>query len=359
MNARVTAPVRAPVDAPVAERLVRGRRSRARRRTTVVAGLALLVLVLLAVSLMLGRTLYGPGDVVRVLLGQTVPGASFTVGELRLPRALLGLLAGASFGMAGVAFQTLLRNPLASPDVIGISSGASVAAVVAIVVLHLDETAVSLLAIVAALLTAGLVYLLAYVDGVAGTRLVLVGIGVAAMLDSVVSYVILRAAQWDLQTAMRWLTGSLNGATWGQVLPLATAFVLLAPLLAGQGRGLGLLRLGDDTATALGTRVERTRVVVIVLAVTLLAFATAATGPIAFVAFLSGPIAARATGVVGAAGSLLVPSALVGAALVLAADLLAQLAFGTRYPVGVVTGALGAPFLVLLLVRTNAPRGTL
>lgn len=344
------------MSATATQAIVRGRRRRAARRTAIVVAMALLAVALFFVTLMIGQTFYGPGEVIRVILGEQVPGASFTVGELRLPRAVLAALAGAAFGMAGVTFQTMLRNPLASPDVIGISSGASVAAVFAIVVLKLDETRVSLLAIAAALATALLIYLLAYVDGVAGTRLILIGIGVAAMLDSFVAYVILRAAMWDLQTAMRWLTGSVNGATWSQVVPLVLAFAVLAPLLAGQARGLGMLQLGDDTATALGTRVERTRLVVIVLAVTLLAFATAAAGPIAFVAFLSGPIAAR---LVGAGGSLLVPSALVGSILVLAADLFGQFAFGTRYPVGVVTGALGAPFLVYLLIRANRSGGSL
>lgn len=346
-----TALVETPTN-PVA----RGRRRRAARRTAIVVALALFVVALFAASLMFGQTFYGINEVIPVLLGEQVPGASFTVGELRLPRAVLAVLAGAAFGMAGVTFQTMLRNPLASPDVIGISSGASVAAVTAIVVFKLDETRVSLLAIGAALLTALLIYVLAYVDGVAGTRLILIGIGVAAMLDSFVAYVILRAATWDLQTAMRWLTGSVNGATWEQVVPLVLAWVVLGPLLVGQGRNLGMLQLGDDAATALGTRVERTRVVVIVVAVALLAFATAAAGPIAFVAFLSGPIAAR---LVGAGSSLLVLAALVGAALVLAADLFGQFAFGTRYPVGVITGALGAPFLVFLLIRANRSGGSL
>lgn len=319
------------------------------------AGLGLLSLLLVAVHLMVGHTFYGPGEVVRVLLGEQVAGASFTVGELRLPRAVLGLLAGACLGMAGATFQTMLRNPLASPDVIGISSGASVAAVFAIVVLHASESVVSLLAIAAALATALLIYLLAYVDGVVGTRLVLVGIGIAAMLDSLVAYLVLRAATWDLQTAMRWLAGSLNGATWGQVGPLLLATLVLVPVLLSRRRDLAMLQLGDDAATALGTRVERTRMTVVVAAVGLLAFATAAAGPIAFVAFLSGPIAARLV----RGGSALVPAALVGSALVLGADLVGQHAFGTRYPVGVVTGALGAPFLVLLLVRSHRAGGSL
>ncbi|WP_375389923.1 FecCD family ABC transporter permease, partial [uncultured Amnibacterium sp.] len=233
---------------------------------------------------------------------------------------------------------------------------ASAAAVVSIVLLGLDGTTTSVVAIIAALATAGLIYLLAYRDGVVGTRLILIGIGISAMLDSVVSYVLLQAASWDLQTAMRWLTGSLNGATPEQVLPLLIAVVAFGTVLLSREHDLGLLRLGDESAAGLGVRVERTRVVVIVAAVGLIAFATAATGPIAFVAFLAGPIAAR---IVGAGGSLMVPSALVGAALVLGADLLGQFGFGDRYPVGVVTGVLGAPYLVLLLIRTNRAGGSL
>jgi iron complex transport system permease protein len=299
---------------------------------------------------MVGHTRYGLDDVLRVVAGRPVPGASFTVGELRLPRACLGLLAGACLGAGGATFQTMLRNPLASPDVIGIQAGASAAGVFAVVFVTTSQALVSLIAIAAALVTALAIYVLSFKDGIVGTRLILVGIGVAAMLNSVITYVLARADQWDLQMAMRWLTGSLNGAGWDLVVPLAVGTLVCAPLLLSQSRGLDLLRLGDDAASALGVRVERTRLLAMLGAVGLLAFATAASGPVDFVAFLAGPIAAR---LVGPGVSLIVPSALVGAALVLAADLVAQWAFGTRYPVGVVTGALGAPFLVYLLVRAQ------
>lgn len=333
-----------------------GRRRRTRTRRIVTAVIAVAVVAVYLVSLMVGQTFYGPGEVLRVMLGEIVPGASFTVGELRLPRASLALLAGAAFGLGGVTFQTMLRNPLAAPDVIGISSGASAAAVVGILVLDVSETQVSLLAITAALVTALVIYLLAYRDGVVGTRLILIGIGIAAMLDSVVAYLIVRAAAWDLPTAMRWLTGSLNGALWTQVLPLAIALAVAAPILLSQSRGLELLQHGDDSAAALGVPVERTRLLSIITAVALIAFATAAAGPIAFVAFLSGPIAAR---LVGPGGSLMIPSALTGALLVLLADLAGQFLFDSRYPVGVITGALGAPYLVYLLIRTNRAGGSL
>lgn len=339
------------------EVIARGRVRRMRHWRTVVAVLTVLVLIAFSLSLMVGSTFYPPDEVLRVILGERVPGASFTVGVLRLPRACLAVLTGFAFGMAGVMFQTMLRNALASPDVIGISSGASAAAVYAIVLLQIRSAAtVSALAIAAALGTAGFIYLLAARDGVVGARLVLVGIGVAAMLKSVVLYVLVRASNWDLPTVMRWLTGSLNGASWRQVIPVALAVAVFVPLLLLQARNLDLLRLGNDTASALGVRVERTRILAIIAATALIAFATAAVGPVAFVAFLSGPIAAR---IVGTTGSLLVPSGLVGAALVLVADLIGQYAFGTRYPVGVITGALGAPYLVYLLVRINRAGGSL
>ncbi|MFC9945497.1 FecCD family ABC transporter permease [Streptomyces pratensis] len=340
----------------VLQEVTRGRVRNASRRRLIALVLAVLVIVAFAVTLMAGQTFYPPRDVIGVVLGEQVPGASFTVGRLRLPRAVLAVTAGFSFGMAGVTFQTMLRNPLASPDVIGISAGASAAAAIAIVTLSLDETQVSVLAIVAALVVALLVYTLAFRDGVVGTRLILIGIGISAMLDSITSYVLSRAAEWDLQEATRWLTGSLNGVSWDQAVPALAALVVLAPVLLTQGRNLSALRLGDDTASALGVRVERTRITLILAAVGLIAFATAAAGPIAFVAFLSGPIAAR---LVGAGGSLLVPAGLVGALLVLVADFTGQFAFDTRYPVGVVTGVLGAPYLVYLIVRTHRAGGSI
>lgn len=338
------------------ERVSAGRRRRSRGRLTACLVLGAIVIVLFALSLMVGERSFTPEEVLRVILGERVQGASFTVGRLRLPRAVLAVLAGVALGMGGVTFQTMLRNPLASPDIIGISSGASAAAVFCLVVLHLDETTTSLVAIVAAMGIAGLIYVLAYEGGVLGTRLILIGIGISAMLDSLVGYVIVRAAAWDVQVAMRWLSGSVNGARWSTVLPLLLAVLVIGPVLLAQARNLRLMQLGDDSAAALGVRVERTRLVTILAAVALVAFATAAAGPIAFVAFLAGPIAAR---IVGTGGSLMVPAALVGAVLVLAADFLGQNLFGTRYPVGVITGALGAPYLVYLLIRTNRAGGSL
>ena len=332
------------------ERVRTARRSRQRRRRVTLGGTAAAIVLVVAISLMVGHTFYTPGEVWGVILGRDVPGASFTVGELRLPRVVLAVVCGASFGLGGVTFQTMLRNPLASPDIIGISSGASAAAAFGIVVLGLDGGQVSLFAIVAGLAVAAAIYLLSFRGGVAGTRLILIGIGMAAVLDALTNYVLQRAAQWELETAMRWLTGSLNGSSWSDAVPAVLALAVAGPVLLLCARDLGMLRLGDDTAAALGVRTEVVRIVLIIAAVSLIAFATSAAGPIAFVAFLAGPIAAR---VVGPHGSPLIPAALVGALLVVVADLVGQFALGTRYPVGVVTGALGAPYLVYLIVRSN------
>ena len=296
-------------------RVARSRRIRV--QALVVLVLAFLVVGLWAASLMFGESFYGPSEVWRVIAGERVPGASFTVGTLRLPRATLAVLAGLAFGSAGVTFQTLLRNQLASPDVIGISAGASAAGVIGIVILGLNETTVSLLALAAAIGTAVAIYALSYKGGFAGTRLILIGIGVSSMLGAVVTYTLAQASAWDLQVATRWLTGSLNSAGWPRVAPLAATCAVILPSMWVNSSKLAAMRFGDDTASGLGVKVFSVRVWTIVAAVTLVAVATASCGPIAFVAFMSGPIAARIS---RSASSLVLPASLVGAILVLASD---------------------------------------
>jgi iron complex transport system permease protein len=340
----------------ITEQLVRERKRSHLARQRLIACLIIFLVLAFALTLMRGQSFTPPHEVLRVLLGEHVPGASFTVGQLRLPRAILSILAGFCFGLGGVAFQTMLRNPLASPDIIGISSGASAAAVFAIVVLSMSGPAVSVVAVASGLAIAMLVYALSYRNGVAGTRLILVGIGVSAMLESVIAYILSSAPAWNLQEAMRWLTGSVNGARLDQVAPLLIALIFFGGLLLSRTRDLEALRFGDDTAAALGTKVGQTRIIVIIAAVGMISFATAVAGPISFVAFLSGPIAAR---LLRGNGSLLLPAALIGAILVLAGDYIGQFMLPGRYPVGVVTGALGAPYLIYLIIRVNRAGGSL
>jgi iron complex transport system permease protein len=337
-------------------RVTNGRKKRSKRWKYVASLLCLLAVAAFSITLSLGQSFTPPQDVINVLLGENVPGASFVVGQLRLPRAIISLLVGMSFGMAGVAFQVMLRNPLASPDIIGVSSGATAAAVFAIIMLHMDGTSVAFFSIAVGLLVALAVYGLSYRNGASGARLILVGIGVSAMIESFIVYLLSQAQAWDRQEAMRWLSGSVNSAQIHQALPLIISLLIFGGFLLSRSRDLEALRMGDDTAHALGVRVGMTRLTVIVSAVGLIAVGVAITGPIAFVAFLSGPIAAR---LVKNNGSLLIPSGLVGACLVMGGDYIGQFLLPSRYPVGVITGALGAPYLIYLIIRVNRKGGSL
>jgi iron complex transport system permease protein len=326
------------------------------RRTLMVSGWLLAALAItFALSMYLGDYPVPPWDIVRALFspftGAENPGVDFIVLVVRLPRAVLAILAGAAFALSGIIFQTLLRNPLASPDIIGISNGASAAAVFCIIVLGWGGTLLSLGALAGALLTALAIYLLAWRDGVSPYRVVLIGIAIAAMLIAVISYLFTRARIFEVQEAMAWLIGSLNAANFSQAAPLALAMLVLVPAGLTLERGLTALQLGDDTATALGSRVELTRLALIVVAVALSAFATAAVGPVAFVAFVSGPIARR---LLGSGRNGFVPAMITGAIVMLGSDMVAQHALpATQLPVGVVTGLFGAAFLLWLLASAN------
>lgn len=343
-SARATSPACPGTADLVRRRQLAGRR----RRLIVVAVLAILVAALFLTALCFGERIYSPAQVLHVIQGEHVPGAWFTVGRLRLPRATTAILAGAAFGLAGASFQILLRNTLASPDIIGITAGANTAAVAGIIVLGLSGAALAATAVTGGLLTALAIALLAWQGRGATGRLILIGIAVSSMLDAVTMWIMVRADQWDIQAASRWLTGSLNGSTWIGLVPLLIGLTVGVPAIAVLSRHLDTLRLGDDTATGLGVHVQATRVAIMLVAVVALATATATTGPIAFVSLLCGPIAAN---LIGAGRSPLLPAALVGSVMVLASDLIAQHLLAHSYPVGVVTGIVGGIYLIILIVR--------
>lgn len=332
-----------------AGRSVRSRRRRRQLRwNLVVAGLALLVAALFLLSLCIGERTYSIGEVVQVIAGQHVPGASFGVGVLRLPRACGAVLAGAAFGVVGTCFQVLLRNTLASPDIIGVTAGANTAAVAGIILFGLSGLALTGLAVAGGLVTAVAIALLAWQGSGATSRLILVGIAAASMFDAATLWIMTRGSQWDIQAASRWLTGSLNGLSWASLAPLIGALLVGLPLVGLMSRQLGNLQLGDDVASGLGVRVSLTRAAIMLVGVVVLAAATATTGPIAFVSLLCGPIALN---LVGAGHSTLLPAALVGSAMVLASDFIAAHLLLRSYPVGVVTGILGGLYLIVPLIR--------
>lgn len=344
-------PDHVPADVAADRALVRRARTAGRTRALVVGGvLAGLCLLAFCLALSLGDVAVPLRDVLPAALGAGPPDVDLVVRGLRLPRALTALLAGAAFGLSGAIFQSLAHNPLASPDVIGITAGAATAAVVVVVVLHGTGLLLSLGALAGALLTAVAVYLLAWRQGVPAYRLVLVGIGVSALLGSVTSYLLTRADVGQAQRATFWLTGSLNGRGWDHVVPLAVALAVLVPLTLLLARPLRTLQLGDDTARGLGQPVERTRALLVLAGVALAAVATAAAGPVAFVAFVAAPLARRLV----RAPLTLVPAGLVGALLVLVSDVVGRRLFApTELPVGIITGLVGAPYLIWLLARAH------
>lgn len=314
------------------------------------------VVVLLAVAALAASVvLIGTGDfeipaadVVRTLFGGGDAGQEFIINDLRLPRVLVGLLVGGALGLGGALFQSISRNPLGSPDVLGLGQGSTVGALVTIVVIQGSAVQVAIGSLVGGLVTGAAIYLLAWKQGVHGYRLVLVGIGISTFAVGVNGYLLTKADLVDAARAVVWMTGSLNGRDWEQVWPLLTLFAVLLPLVLVYARPLRMLEMGDDTAYALGVKVERTRMLLLGAAVLLVAAATAAAGPVSFVALTAPQIAKRLT---RAPGPNLTAATWMGATLLIVADWASQRAFGAdQLPVGVVTGVLGGVYLLWLLV---------
>jgi iron complex transport system permease protein len=322
-----------------------------RWRQLVVPLVALAVLLLLsAVSLGRGEFPIGIGDVLRTLAGLGEKAQEFIVLELRAPRIVVGLLVGLALGIAGALFQTFARNPLASPDVLGITQGASVGAVAAIVLSGgaASFLGVPLAALTGALLTGSLLFVLTWRAGIDGYRLVLVGIALWSALAALTDWLLTNAEIHDAAAAYVWITGSLNARTWDHAVPLALSVLVLAPLALAAGRVLGVLQFGDDTARGLGVRLPLAQGAVVLVAVGLVATSVAAAGPITFVALVVPQIAVRLTG--GSRPPLLA-SGLLGAVLVVGADLATRTLLPQALPVGILTAAIGAPYLLWLLVR--------
>lgn len=327
------------------------------RAVLVTAALMLLAVTVGCAAVSTGDYVVPLPDVLMALTGRAEPGPLLVVQTLRLPRILTGLLVGAAFGLAGALTSSVVRNPLATPDVIGVTAGASAAAVG--VILLGWPVPLPLAALGGGVLVAVLVGALSWRDGFTGPRLVLVGIGLGACAASLTSFLLVRAEITDAQRAVVWLTGSLNGRGWEHVRPVALALLLLVPLALALGRGLAVLRLGDDVARGLGTRVTALRLGLVAVAVALAAVATASAGPVVFVALVAPQVALR---LARTPGPPLAASAAAGALLVVTADLVARTGMGalgrpsTELPVGAVTALVGAPVLLGLLRRSTRGR---
>ena len=332
------------------------------RAGLVTAGGLLVLATLVALDLALGDFDVPVADVVRTLLGGGDAGQRFIVLELRLPQALVAVLVGAALGLSGALFQTFARNPLASPDILGVTRGAALGAVGVIVLSgasgyggglvagSLQRVGVPLASFAGGLLAATLLYLLSWRRGIDGQRLVLVGIGLSAALTAATSWLLVKARIEDAASAQVWLNGSLNARGWEQATPLLWTMAALVPLAVLLGRSLNALQLGDDSARGLGVRLQLTQLLTLVAAVGLVSVSVSAVGPLEFVAFVVPQIALRLTR--GSRPPMLA-SMVLGACVVVAADLVTRVLLPFALPAGLVTAAIGAPYLIWLLLRTN------
>ncbi|MEU1529553.1 FecCD family ABC transporter permease [Streptomyces fagopyri] len=325
-----------------------------RRAVVVAAALAVLLACAVVAYLCVGESFVPPVEVVRVLSGRPSPD-ELVVGTLRLPRLVVGLLAGAAFGVAGALVQTVARNPLASPDVIGVTHGAGAATVAAMSFGAVAQGALPYVSVAGGLAAALLVYAFAWRRGLNSSRFVLVGIGVSVALGSLTQLFLTKGDYLVAQQAKVWLTGSLNGRGYEEARPLALVLLAGLPVALWAARAQRGASFDDDTATALGIRLDRVRLGLTAFGVVLASVATGAAGPVDFVALLAPQIARRLT---RTAQIPLLSSALTGALVVVVADLSARRLFSPiELPVGVLTAAVGAPYLMWLIVRTRSRTG--
>ncbi|KID30885.1 ABC-type enterobactin transport system, permease component [Prauserella sp. Am3] len=329
-----------------------------RPRSVLVPVLCLAALVLVAaVNIGRGSSDIEVLDVLRTLAGGGDERETGIIVDLRLPRTLAGVLVGAAFGLAGALFQTIARNPLASPDILGVTWGAGVGAVSVIVLGGsagqvsgaAAELGVPLAGLSGGLVAGLLLYALAWRRGIEGYRMVLVGIGLAAIGSNVVYWLLTIGDVDDATRATTWIVGNLAGVGWEAIAPVALALGLLVPVTLAAAHTLGGLQFGDETARGIGIRVDAARATLLLLATALAAVATAVAGPITFVALATPQIALR---LVRTPQPPLVGSMILGALLTVSADLCVRLVAGDL-PVGVLTAVLGAPYLIFLFLRTR------
>ncbi|MFB2600284.1 FecCD family ABC transporter permease [Herbiconiux sp. P17] len=350
--------VRAPVDRP-AHPVDFGARTAVIRRgrvslhfawRPVIVGAAIWAAVVLIslVALGLGDLPLPLGEVISALFGQQSGIVSTVVLDWRLPRVLAAVLFGSAMGVSGAIFQSITRNPLASPDIIGFTAGSYAGGVFAIILLGSAFSGVAAGALIGGLGSAAAVYLLAYRRGMQGFRLIVVGIGVSAMLTAFSSFLVLRAKLEVAMLASTWGAGSLNPVGWTQFLPAAVVIAIVFAALGPLAGPMHQLELGDDAAKALGLRVEPVRLGLVFCGVILTAVVTAAAGPIAFVALAAPQIARRLS---RSAGVGMASAAGLGALLLAASDVVAQHLFPTDIPVGLVTVVVGGAYLIWLLIH--------
>ncbi|WP_166659611.1 iron chelate uptake ABC transporter family permease subunit [Glycomyces sp. NRRL B-16210] len=345
----LSSPLRAPREAGRSTSLrVGGFSIRVRHRVFVAVAGSFAVLVAVAVwSAATGSTPIGLDRLWAALIHEGTKGDEYIVWTLRLPRLATGLAVGACMGLAGALFQNLTRNALGSPDILGLTQGATSGALVAIIVTGASAEVTTAFAAVGALVTGLFIWTLTRGGDPSGYRLVLIGIGTAAILAGINGYLLTRTSIIDAFRAIYWLTGDLAGRDWKQAATVAIVLGAGTLVIVFLFRGMDALRLGEASATGLGVRVGATRVIALVTASVLTAGAVAVAGPLAFVALAAPHIAARLTG----SARSFTCAAICGALIVTAADAVAVAGIaGRQLPTGVVTGVVGGAYLIWLLI---------
>lgn len=317
--------------------------------------LLVLCIAVVIISTGIGGQYISPLSVIKVIFGGGTPMDQVIVEKLRLPRIIVATLIGASLAVAGAVLQGIIRNPLASPDVAGVTEGASLGAVLFIFLFGgtISIHWMPLFSIGGALLVTGLLYVLSWKRGVEPLRLVLVGIGISAAIKSL-SYMLIISGPLQLaDRALTFMTGSIYGTSWDKdVFTLLPWVAVLLPLTWLQARNVNIQALGDDVASSAGAHVQKHRMLLIALSVGLAGAAVAIGGAIAFIGLMAPHIARKLVG--SSFGSVLPVSALLGALILLVADLAARTAFlPNDVPAGVLTAAIGAPFFMYLLYRNR------
>lgn len=326
-------------------------RVRSRRRTRHGVAVAITVAVALVaavVGVLTGSFQASPTEVASALQGDGDARTTLVVVGMRMPRIAAALLIGAALGLAGAVFQTLARNPLASPDIVGFSAGSATGALIGLTLIA-PTASPAPGAWIGGLVTVAVVMLIARKAGVSKERTILAGIAVAILLAAVNDYLLTQAPLEIARNASQWLYGSLAATSGADVLTLAVSVGVLAVGIIAVHRDFRAIELGDDTARALGVRLGRVRLFLIVVAALLTGTATAVAGPIGFVALAAPQLARRVT---GASGIPLVASAVTGATVLLVADVIAQRALAPlQIPVGLLTGVVGGAYLFWVVAR--------
>ncbi|WP_250291283.1 FecCD family ABC transporter permease [Streptomyces atroolivaceus] len=318
--------------------------------------LAAATFLVFCLSIGVGDFPIGLSRVIATIFGRGEQVDEFVIMDLRMPRALAGLLVGIALGVSGAITQSVARNPLASPDILGITGGASAVAVFLVTVSGGTAAAVvSTVGLSAAALAGGLgtgllVYFLAWRRGIDGFRLILIGISVTAAMEAITTWLLTTADIRDVARAQAWLVGSLDNRSWDEVRVVFWCSLVLVAVVAGVAFQFKPMHLGDEVAAGLGVRFSWVRAVMLLCAVLLAAAAVSAAGPVPFVALVAPQVAMR---LARFPTPPLVASGLVGGLLLIGADLTARAVLPVSLPVGVVTAAIGGPFLVYLLVRAN------